>query len=106
MVDAYPRQGEIYIDKKGNVLFDKKVFLSAKPFDDVVTQVTLSGRDSVTGILDLQGHFLAIRDADHISFDKFHEGLARSQTSVPGAINHSAFATPTRSGLSRQSMTR
>jgi len=91
MVDAYPRQGEIYIDKKGNVLFDKKVFLSAKPFDDVVTQVTLSGRDSVTGILDLQGHFLAIRDADHISFDKFHEGLARSQTSVPGAINHFGF---------------
>jgi hypothetical protein len=91
LVDAYPGNGSVYIDKKGKVLFDKRVFMLADAFDDVVARVSLPSRDAVSGTLDLQGHFLAIRDADHINFNTFHDGLAISQPFVPGAINHFGF---------------
>ena len=53
-------EGEVYIDKKGNVLFGRKVFKSASPFDEEVTFVSLFEKPLGynSAVLDLQGRIL------------------------------------------------
>jgi len=77
--------GFIFIDKKGNTLFGKRVFVFARQFVDEVTTVSLFEKvdfNYVTAILDLQGHLLRYSKHGLYIDEGFHEGLIRDQVSV------------------------
>lgn len=81
--------GYVYIDKKGKVLFDGRVFQSARPFVNGFAIVTVAekkrnGWNSMTAIIDRQGQLVPISGVS--SNEDFHDGLIAAQGETPGNV--------------------
>ena len=92
-VDSNSREvgGYIFIDKKGNTLFGKKVFHSARPFLGEVTTVSLSEMVSgmyVPAVLDIQGHILRSAPPSSVpAGEDFHDGLIQAAEPISRGLH-------------------
>ena len=79
--------GHVYIDKKGKVLFDGRIFQSARPFVNGFAIVEIAekkrnGWNTVTVVLDHQGQVVPIGGVSQNA--DFHDGLIAARGEAPG----------------------
>jgi hypothetical protein len=77
--------GYMYIDKNAKVLFDNRVFQSARPFADGFARVQLTDKTGrhIPAVLDLQGHTVVLPNG--VADGDFHEGLIAAYGGPTGA---------------------
>jgi hypothetical protein len=78
----------IFIDKKGNVLFNQREFKFARPFVGTATTVLLPQKTGLDepAILDIQGHIVRYAPRDPVGQEFHGDLIASGATYVDGAV--------------------